>query len=135
MDASVAIKWVLPEEYSASARQLLSRNRDLLAPDLIWTESGNVLWKKWRRAELSEQVAGSIFQDLCRFPLRIYSSEALLAATWEIACSSGRSFYDSAYLALAASQQCPMVTADRKLYNAVQGRPSLVDILWVEDIN
>ena len=51
----------------------------------------------------------------------------------EIACDSDRSAYDSLYLALAVVQQCQAVTADRKLYNALQGGPLASSIRWIED--
>lgn len=53
---------------------------------------------------------------------------------WEIAQAWERSFYDSLYLALSAALDCPLVTADRKLYNALQGRSSGLDLVWVADI-
>lgn len=46
VDASVAIKWFLPEVHSEPASRLLREERYLLVPDLIWAEFGNVLGKK-----------------------------------------------------------------------------------------
>ncbi|MGH8512394.1 MAG: type II toxin-antitoxin system VapC family toxin, partial [Gammaproteobacteria bacterium] len=57
VDASVAIKWFLPEVHSESANRLLRVDYQLLSPDLIWAEFGNVLWKKWRREEIEAEVA------------------------------------------------------------------------------
>ncbi len=134
VDASVVVKWVMPEEHSESAARLLSEELELWAPDLLWPESGNILWKKWLRQELSEEKVPSLLQTLQSFPLNILPSERLVEEAWEIARDFRRSFYDSLYLALAIYQECPMVTADRRLYNAVGGASSRLPILWIEDI-
>jgi predicted nucleic acid-binding protein len=49
VDASVAIKWYLPEIHSEDALRLIDEERELLVPDLVWSEVGNILWKKWQR--------------------------------------------------------------------------------------
>jgi predicted nucleic acid-binding protein len=134
VDANVAVKWVLPEEHSIAAARLLDERYELWAPDLIWAEAGNVFWKKWRQGEILAEEADVLLRDLPRYPIRILSSEAVLAVAWQIASTLTRSFYDSLYLALAADRACPLVTADRKLYNALSGGLSPVPLLWIEDI-
>jgi predicted nucleic acid-binding protein len=57
--------------------------------------------------------------------------EVATQETLRIAHTYNRSAYDAAYLALAESEQIPLVTADKHLYNAVKDRSRLV--LWVED--
>jgi len=52
VDASVAIKWVVPEAGTPQALALIANN-DVAAPDLIVAECANILWKKVRRAELT----------------------------------------------------------------------------------
>ncbi len=44
-----------------------------------------------------------------------------------------RSIYDSLYVALALRERCKLVTADRRLYNALSLAFSDT-MLWVEDI-
>jgi predicted nucleic acid-binding protein len=134
VDANVVVKWVTPEEHSESAARLLSEGLELWAPDLVWAESGNILWKKWWREEVAEERVPVLLQALQSFPLNILPSEKLVDAAWEIARDFRRSFYDSLYLALAIYQECPLVTADRRLYNAVGGASSRLPILWIEDI-
>jgi predicted nucleic acid-binding protein len=134
VDASVAIKWVLPEPHSDAAARLLSEGWELLAPDLIWPEVGNILWKRCRRGEVSALDARAILESFRRFPLQVHPSDLLAGAAWDIARSCDRSFYDSLYLALSANCAGPMVTADAKLYNALRQRAAPVDLLWVENI-
>lgn len=134
VDASVAVKWFVPEQYAGDAVRLLRADLTLLAPDLIWIEVGNVLWKKWRAGELTAAAVQGILDDFRRFPLEIWPAEGLLASAWEIAQVSGRTMYDSLYLALAVAAQTHMVTADRKLWEAVQGTPLAPHCLWVGDV-
>jgi predicted nucleic acid-binding protein len=42
VDASVAVKWFVPEIHSAEALRLLSSDCELLAPDLLPSELGNI---------------------------------------------------------------------------------------------
>ena len=71
IDASVAIKWFLPERYSINAIRLLDAGHELVAPDLVFPECGNVLRKKWLRQELEPDVIPVLLADLCRMNLRI----------------------------------------------------------------
>ena len=134
VDASVAVKWFVPERHASDAVRLLRADLTLLAPDLIWIEVGNVLWKKWRAGELTAVAVQGILEDFRRFPLEIWPAEGLLASAWEIAQVSGRTMYDSLYLALAVAAQTQMVTADRRLWNAIQGTPLVRHCLWVGNL-
>lgn len=134
VDASVAIKWFVPEIHAQAARRLLREGIALLAPDLIWAEVANALWRKWRNEELAAEDVEGILNDFRRYPLRICSGESLYDVAWPVARGSGRTFYDSLYLALAMSNGCPLVTADLRFYNAVKDTPWGQSCLWVEDV-
>ncbi len=135
VDASVAVKWFLPEIHFEAARRALKGRRNLLAPDLIWAEVGNTLWKKALRKEINDEEAGGILDDFTRFPLQIYGLKPLLGAAWEMARELGVSVYDGLYLALAVGQGCSMITADRKFYELLQKKPLVAKIIWVEEID
>ena len=49
IDASVALKWVIPEELSDVARQIVLMPGPLVAPRLIMTELANALARKTAR--------------------------------------------------------------------------------------
>jgi predicted nucleic acid-binding protein len=48
VDASIVIKWFVDEVHSEAARSLQEDQYELSAPDLLWPECGNILWKKVR---------------------------------------------------------------------------------------
>ncbi len=134
VDARVAVKWFVPEVHAAAARRLLAEGVTLLAPDLIWAEVANALWRKWRAQELAAEAAAGILADFRRYPLQIFSAESLYDLAWPMAQRSGRTFYDSLYLALALSQGCRLVTADLRFFNALEATPYRQQCLWVEDL-
>jgi predicted nucleic acid-binding protein len=113
--------------------RVLHTNLQFLAPDLILAEVGNILWKKCRRNELTINIASAILNDFKKFPIHIHSSELLLDTSWQIATQYQRSLYDSLYVALAQIEECPLITADKALYNALRKTPLAQTVLWVED--
>lgn len=132
VDASVAIKWFVPEIHSEASLQLLKKRREFLVPDLVWGEVGNILWKKRQRDEITDEDARFVLQQLGRLNLSVHSSQELAGAAWNLASRLKRTFYDSLYLALSESQACPLVTADRRLFNAVS--PAGLNLVWIEDV-
>lgn len=134
VDASVAVKWLMPEPHSAASLRLLDRNIVLAAPDIILAEVGNVLWKKWRRAEIESASVPEMIADFRKIPLRLWKTELLVFDAWNIAQSYVRSYYDSLYICIAQRVASQMVTADLKLYNALKETSLKKHVLWVEDI-
>jgi predicted nucleic acid-binding protein len=131
VDASVAIKWYVPEEHSIQAISLLDRGLGLTAPDLIYAEVGNTLWKKARRADLSREDAAGIFSTFRKFSLEIHPSARLHAAAFELATALDLSYYDSLYLALAVDQDCAVVTADLRFHDSVKAGPLADHVRWI----
>jgi predicted nucleic acid-binding protein len=134
VDASVVVKWFLPEDHTEDARRLLDDSLDLSSPDLVRAEFGNVMWKRWRRGDISAEAAGEALRQFGRLPLRIETSWPLLGTAWTVARCFDRSFYDGLYAALAEREGCTLVTADRKLYNALRESDLAQRLTWIEDI-
>lgn len=113
IDASVAIKWVIEEQGTQEALSL--RRHRLFAPDLLAAECANVLWKKARRNELTSQEALLAVRLLQRADIELVPMRALLEPATRLAIALDHPAYDCAYLALAESLSCDLVTADRRL--------------------
>ncbi len=134
MDASVAIKWVVPEVHFEAARHLLNLNHELWVPDFFYSEITNVFWKRVRRGEDSAENARAALDALRAQPLQIYPSFNLMLRAFEIALQTQRAVYDCVYLALAVESQGQLATADEKLFNALQSDPLAAYLCWVEDL-
>jgi predicted nucleic acid-binding protein len=133
VDASVAVKWVLKEPDSDAARRV-AETAELLAPDLLWAELGNVLWRRQRLGELSAENARTMLLMLRRFPVETFSLFPLIPLGLEIAIAIGHSIYDCLYLALADREDCRLVTADERLRNAVGAGPMAQSVLGLAEL-
>lgn len=134
IDASIAIKWYIPEIYEQQATWLLAGSYDLNAPELIIPEFGNIVWKKERRGEFSSQSGQEIVKAFQSTDLILYPHGNTASAAFVGAELTGQTVYDWTYLSLALSLSCQFVTADEKFYKTLE-RTSLKDnLLWVGDI-
>jgi predicted nucleic acid-binding protein len=129
LDASVAAKWLLPaakESLLDQANRLaalhVKRELQLLAPDLIEAEIGNVLWKAVRRNRISRANAEKSLRDFVALEIATIPTSDLLEQALQIAVAWDRSFYDSLYVALAVSAKAELITADERLVNALGSR-------------
>jgi len=134
VDASVALKWYVPEIHSEDALRVLEPGNRLHVPDLLHAEAGNILWKKSRRGELSTGEARRIVHALLVAPLTTHASAALLEGALDIATRTDRTVYDAMYVALAVALGGPLVTADHRLANALKGTAFGRHVIWVEDL-
>jgi predicted nucleic acid-binding protein len=122
VDASVVIKWYVPEPDHARATALLGSGRRLLAPDLLLPEVGNVVWKKVGRGELTVKEGEEIVDALTsNSPVTLTASGPYLRSAYDIATAFQRTVNDALYLAVAIVEGCPFVTADERLVNALSG--------------
>jgi predicted nucleic acid-binding protein len=132
IDASVALKWFIPEIHHLEAQVLVQARHELIAPDLIIVEAGSAMVKKVRANEIDVADAAASLASL-RALLALVPAVEMSESGLRLALEYGRSIYDSLYVALAVREACQLVTADRRLYNAVA--PLLPEtMLWIEEL-
>lgn len=135
MEASVLIKFYVPEILSDRAERLLAKveKKDigLLAPDLICPEAGNILWKKERLKELTRSEVAEITDAILSLPLKIEASKSLVALAVDIAIAYGITVYDASYLSLAKVYETTLITADRRLCDVLAKTDLKDSIIWL----
>ncbi len=126
VDASVVIKWYLPEDHGEAALRLLDSPDEFIAPDHLFAETTNAVWKAVRRRALSAEEGFGIVERLDdEVEITLVSCRDLAADAYEIAIAYGRSVYDAMYVALAVDRNTRLITADDRLYVALARVPKL----------
>ena len=123
VDASVACKWFFEEDLSAEAEGLAAASIVLLAPDLIIAECANVAWRRVRDGQISTEQAEASLKALPAWFEILTPSAQLHEAAFRIAVSLNHPVYDCLYIALAARDDAPLVTADAALVRRVRNTP------------
>jgi len=134
VDASVAVKWVVEEIHFQSARRLLAKSYELLVPYFFFAEVANVFWKRVNRRENSADDAKLALEAIKAQPLQVYSARVLMVDAFDMAIQTQRAVYACVYLTLAVKHKGQMVTADQKLFNALQNSSLAAYLHWVEDL-
>lgn len=129
VDASVAVKWVIPEVLSEPADRVRASDDDLVAPDLLLVEVANTLWKKTVAREITTAEADVAFELIHDSGIDWRPTTPLLSRAREMAGRLDHPVHDCVYLALAEREQGTFVTADRRLLRKVAGRKLAVPVV------
>jgi predicted nucleic acid-binding protein len=124
IDACVAAKWWLnDEEYIAEAVHVLKAVRrkeiELAVPTLWLYEMANVIVQAHRQKRLTKQQAEEFILEVHAMPVLIYPVYENLSRIANLALRHSLSAYDAAYLALAESRGCGLLTADEALFKTI----------------
>ncbi len=119
LDASVALKWVLPEPDTPRAVRLRNAHRqnlhELLAPDIFPAEVAHSLTRAERRGILAPPEAARRLLLVLRTAPLLHPYLPLLRRAVDISSAMRIGVYDCVYVALAEREGCQLVTADAKL--------------------
>ena len=138
IDASVAIKWYLrDEDLRRQADSFRSRFSDgdiaAAAPHLSRHEVASALTVACSSGRITADQATTEINAYVRSGVSMDSDPRwLLGNAIEMAIGLRIAYYDAVYVALAESLRMQFVTADRRLYNAVNQRLPFVH--WLGDV-
>jgi predicted nucleic acid-binding protein len=140
VDASVALKWVLFEEFNNQARALyedaLHAHRPLLVPPHCFSEVTSALYQRTRSREparhLSEDEAHEALTRFSRFHVQTAAPENLYERAFVFARDHRLpSLYDSIYVVLAQLMDVVLWTADQRLFSTAS--PVAPWVRWIGD--
>lgn len=134
VDASVGIKWFLPEVGADLAKKLQHPHYELHAPSFFDVELTNILWKKIQRSELLRPEAEIVLAQLLRLPVIRHAETPVLTTAFDLAERSRRTVYDCLYLALAIRLGGRMVTADERLIHGLAATPWSAAVVSLRDL-
>ena len=130
-DASVVVKWYVSETHSEEARVLLGHRLERFAPDFVLVELANIFWKKARLREIGDPHP--YFQELSRVreAVALSSSADLIERAAQVAAQIDHPVYDCLYIACAEATGSTLMTADRRLRDAVADSVLDVDVQYI----
>jgi predicted nucleic acid-binding protein len=136
LDASVALGLVLSEPWHARAEHIMDSlaagSSRVVAPWLFDLECASGLVKAVRRRRLDEERALDYLLDLLDLPIERLGVSGIEVEALLLALEYGISTYDAVYVALAAEECLPLVTADARLVRALAGTPHVA--LHLDDV-
>jgi len=120
IDASLALKWVLPEIYTDKAQELLrnwiTKGYALIAPTLFIFEVTSALRNKVYRQIITQEEGFSALNQIRHGRIEFIFSQNLVERAWAISEDLELpTAYDAFYLALAKEEDCEFWTADKNL--------------------
>jgi len=134
VDASVAVKWLVAEDLSESAAQLLDARHVLIAPELMFVEAANALWAMGRRGDLTSSDVEQALDTLLLAPVTVTAPlRDLLPSAIRLAADLAHPVYDCCYLALGVRDNASVVTADRRFFSAVRKNRHLANTVVLLD--
>jgi predicted nucleic acid-binding protein len=122
IDASVVLKWVLPDEkYQENADKIKhnfqSGEIQLFAPSFITQETANALWIAVKQKRIQQIDAQEALGFLQNTQLRLYELNWTdVSLSLAISCNLDIAIYDAAYLFLCGKIGAELITADNKLF-------------------
>ncbi len=106
-----------------AARTVLRSAGDFAAPDLVDVETVAVLRKRWLAGSISAVRFENAIADLQEMDFERVPTWRLMRRAFEL--RDNVTAYDAAYVALAESLDCELVTADHHLASATGPRCSI----------
>jgi predicted nucleic acid-binding protein len=116
VDASVVAPAVADDGPDGDQARAHLRGQRLLAPELLDLEVTSVIRTVWNKGRLDDRRAYLALADLADLDVRRVAHRALLPRVWDL--RGNLTPYDAAYVALAETAGCPLLTADVRLSRA-----------------
>ena len=134
LDASVVLKWYLPDEKLSSSAlvlldQYVSGELEILAPSLLEYEVINGLLIAQKRGRIKENIILEAVKGFINLGIKYHSLAPFYPKTLQFTQKYNISFYDASYLGLAHKEKAFLITADNRRLKACQN-----DFKWIRQL-
>ena len=124
VDASVTILLFVDEPQSPNAWKLFWRLAEpdplpFFAPDLMYVECANILWKYNQRFGYGPRQAQKNLEELAKLQIESVPTRGLCLKAYALAQKQGVTAYDACYVVLAQELGCPLITMDQGLVEKI----------------
>lgn len=123
IDASLAFKWLVREDGSDAALQVLEELEYFLVPDWFYLEIDSILTRKVRTGQME---TGEAFQKRKQFrmlPCKTIFYSDIQEFAFRLAADLPVTLYDACYLAIAVEFDSMMYTFDARLARGLANTP------------
>ena len=131
LDSSAAVEWLLGLPLADAVSDRIVSADSLHAPALLDIEVAHVVRRYAAAGEIGDQAAERALQALADLDMVRYTHELLLPLVWTL--RHNLTAYDTAFVALAAVFEAPLVTLDERIAKApwprLAGRRVEVDLI------
>lgn len=136
LDASVAVKLVIPEEFSRQAAALIEDSRNagqrVVGPPLLVGEATNAVLQRFRRGDLTTGEAEIAVHDILSLAIIVTLPPGLIEEGFRFARDHELpTVYDSFYVVLARVLNAELWTDDRRLLRLI--RDTAPWVRWIGD--
>ena len=117
IDTSGVVDLLIGGPASPIVADLLARERELAAPDILVFEVLSVIRRGAGRRALSESRAAAAVEDIAALPVRLFPSMPLRSRVWQL--RENLTSADGLFVALAERLGEPLATKDSSLLRAI----------------
>ncbi len=103
------------EDQHEQAIAALETAEQIIVPDSLFAELGNVVWQWIQFRQLPIQTGLEVLEDAEALVDKIVPTADVREVALELAVQANHSFYDALFVAAAIREQVQVITFDRKL--------------------
>jgi predicted nucleic acid-binding protein len=120
IDTNIAAALLLRLSYSDAARTAVARASSLIAPDLIFHEMANLLWRLTTTGTIDSRLAYRVLDEVPTLLSDCIPGRDLLPESFDLAVTLAHPAYDCFFVRTAVCHDALLLTADRRLAKALE---------------
>lgn len=103
------------EDYFEQALSILESTEQMIVPDSLFAELGNVVWQWIQFRQLPLKIGNAVLADAEALVDKVVPTVMVRELALELAVKHSHSFYDAVFVATSIQEQTQLLTYDVKL--------------------